>query len=57
MCLRITPSLSFEEAGAVPEAFMTAFDAVVLRGRLAPGEAILLTAGGSGVGTAAAGSD
>ena len=55
MCLRIPPSLSFEEAGAVPEAFMTAFDAVVVRGKLAPGEAILLTAAGSGVGTAAAG--
>jgi NADPH:quinone reductase-like Zn-dependent oxidoreductase len=54
MCLRMPPLLSFEEAGAIPEAFLTAYDALLLRGRLAPGEAVVLTAAGSGVGTAAA---
>src|SRR6185437_754208 len=41
------------EAAAVPEAFVTAYDALVVRGRLAPGERVLVHAAGSGVGTAA----
>jgi putative PIG3 family NAD(P)H quinone oxidoreductase len=53
LCLRIPPGMSFEDAAAVPEAFLTAFDALFLRGGLIPGEAILLNAAGSGVGTAA----
>jgi NADPH2:quinone reductase len=47
------PSLSLEEAAAIPEAFLTAWDALVARGRLAPGERALIHAVGSGVGTAA----
>jgi NADPH:quinone reductase len=39
-------------AAAVPEVFTTAFDNLFLRGRLAPGEAVLLHGGSSGVGTA-----
>jgi putative PIG3 family NAD(P)H quinone oxidoreductase len=39
-------------AGAVPEAFVTAYDALFVRGRLAPGERVLVHAVGSGVGTA-----
>jgi NADPH2:quinone reductase len=54
LCLAIPPGLSFEEAAAVPEAFLTAYDALFLRGGLRPGEAVLLHAAGSGVGTAAA---
>jgi NADPH:quinone reductase-like Zn-dependent oxidoreductase len=45
--------MSFENAAAVPEAFLTAYDALVLRARLTAGEAVLLHAAGSGVGTAA----
>jgi NADPH:quinone reductase-like Zn-dependent oxidoreductase len=53
LCLRIPPGMSFEDAAAVPEAFLTAFDALCLRGGLTPGEAVLVNAAGSGVGTAA----
>jgi putative PIG3 family NAD(P)H quinone oxidoreductase len=41
------------EAGAVPEVFMTAFDAVFLQEALVEGETLLVHAVGSGVGTAA----
>jgi NADPH2:quinone reductase len=54
LCLRVPPGMSFEDAAAVPEAFLTAYDALFLRGGLRPGEAVLLHAAGSGVGTAAA---
>ncbi len=40
-------------AAAIPEVFLTAYDALVLQGRLAPGEVALIHAVGSGVGTAA----
>jgi len=53
LCLRIPPGMSFEDAAAVPEAFLTAYDALFLRGALRPGEAVLLHAAASGVGTAA----
>ncbi len=52
--LPIPDSLSYEAAAAVPEAFLTAYDALVTRGRLATGERVLVHAVGSGVGTAAA---
>lgn len=45
--------LGFVEAAAIPEAFLTAYDAMVLQGGLAPGESVLVHAVGSGVGTAA----
>jgi NADPH:quinone reductase len=54
MCVRIPPGLSWEEAASIPEAFMTAFDALFERGRLVAGESVLLHAAASGVGTAAA---
>jgi NADPH:quinone reductase len=44
--------LDEQEAAAVPEAFVTAYDALLVRGRLAPGETVLVHAAGSGVGTA-----
>ena len=53
LCLRVPPGMSFEDAAAVPGAFLTAYDALFLRGNLKPGEAVLLHAAASGVGTAA----
>lgn len=52
--LPIPEDLSYAEAAAIPEAFLTAYDALVTRGRLQPGERVLIHAAGSGVGTAAA---
>src|SRR5262249_12593293 len=49
----IPPGLDFVEAAAVPEAFITAHDALVTQGGLCPGERVLVHAAGSGVGTAA----
>jgi NADPH:quinone reductase len=50
----VPEGLDLVEAAAIPEAFFTAFDALVLQGRLGPGERVLVHAVGSGVGTAAA---
>ena len=50
----IPERLSFEEAAAVPEVFITAHDALFTQGRLRTGERVLIHAVGSGVGTAAA---
>jgi NADPH2:quinone reductase len=52
--LPIPDGLSYAEAAAIPEAFLTAYDALVTRGRLRAGERVLIHAVGSGVGTAAA---
>ena len=49
----IPDGMSFEDAGAVPEAFITAHDAMVAQGELRGGETLLVHAAGSGVGTAA----
>ncbi len=54
LCIPVPPRLGWDGAGAVPEAFLTAFDALFLRGGLEPGETVLLHAAASGVGTAAA---
>ncbi|MBX7097901.1 MAG: NAD(P)H-quinone oxidoreductase [Myxococcaceae bacterium] len=51
--LRIPAGLDFSSAAAIPEAFATAFDALVLQGGLAAGQSALIHAAGSGVGTAA----
>ena len=53
LAVPIPANLGFVEAAAVPEAFLTAHDALVTQGRLAPGERVLIHAAGSGVGTAA----
>jgi putative PIG3 family NAD(P)H quinone oxidoreductase len=50
--VRVPASLSDVDAAAVPEAFVTAYDALVVRGGLQPGERVLISAAGSGVGTA-----
>ena len=44
--------MSFTDAAAVPEAFLTAWDAMVARRGLTSGEVVLVHAAGSGVGTA-----
>jgi putative PIG3 family NAD(P)H quinone oxidoreductase len=51
--VRIPEGLSFNEAASLPEAFITAYDAMVTQARLAAGETVLIHAAGSGVGTAA----
>lgn len=53
VAVRSPASLSAEEAGAVPEAFMTAYDALFRQAGLGLGESVLIHAVGSGVGTAA----
>ena len=52
--LAVPDGLSFAEAAAIPEVFLTAWDALVARGKLKAGERVLIHAVGSGVGTAAA---
>jgi NADPH2:quinone reductase len=52
--LAVPEGLPFAEAAAIPEVFLTAWDALVARGRLRAGERLLIHAVGSGVGTAAA---
>lgn len=46
-------NLSFVEAAAIPEVFMTAYQTLFWLGKLKKGEHVLIHAGGSGVGTAA----
>jgi len=46
--------MAFFEAAAVPEAFITAWDALIDQCHLAAGDVLLVHAAGSGVGTAAA---
>jgi putative PIG3 family NAD(P)H quinone oxidoreductase len=50
---RIPENLSWTEAAAVPEVFITAHDALFTQAHLQPGEYLLIHAAGSGVGTAA----
>lgn len=50
---RIPGNLSFTGAAAIPEAFITAHDAVFTQARLKDGETLLIHAVGSGVGLAA----
>jgi putative PIG3 family NAD(P)H quinone oxidoreductase len=51
--LPVPAGLDWPAAAAIPEAFLTAYDALAIRGRLAAGERVLIHAVGSGVGTAA----
>jgi len=53
LSLRIPENLTFEEAAAIPEAFLTAHDALSLQLALKARERVLIHAVGSGVGTAA----
>jgi NADPH:quinone reductase-like Zn-dependent oxidoreductase len=45
--------MSFEDAAAIPEVFLTAYDAMFAQLRMIAGETLLIHAVGSGVGTAA----
>lgn len=51
--MRVPEGLSLRDAAAIPEAFVTAWDALVLQGGLVAGSTALIHAVGSGVGTAA----
>jgi putative PIG3 family NAD(P)H quinone oxidoreductase len=51
--VRMPEGLAFAEGAAIPEAFVTAYDAMVVQGELSAGETVLVHAAGSGVGTAA----
>jgi len=53
LCMRLSPGMTWEAAAAIPEAFVTAYDALFRLGSLCAGEVALVEAAGSGVGTAA----
>ena len=52
LILRVPEPVSLADAAAIPEVFMTAFDALVVQGGLTSGRTALIHAGASGVGTA-----
>jgi len=49
---RVPHNVTLREAAALPEAFQTAYDALYVRGRFAPGKSVLVHAVGSSVGLA-----
>ncbi|HEY8123575.1 MAG TPA: NAD(P)H-quinone oxidoreductase [Myxococcota bacterium] len=51
--MKLPPALSFEEAAAIPEVFLTVFLNVFQLAQLQGGGALLVHGGGSGIGTAA----
>ena len=51
--MRIPQDLSWAEAAAIPNVFVTAHDALVTNAAVSAGEAVMVTAAPSGVGTAA----
>ena len=51
--MAVPPSLSIQEAGAIPETLMTVWHNVFERGALKPGETLLIHGGSSGIGTMA----
>lgn len=53
LLLPVPKSLAIEDAAAIPEVFITAFDALVVQGGLTASRTALVHAGASGVGTAA----
>lgn len=53
MAMRIPANLTFEQAAAIPEVFLTSYLNLFLFGHLQSGETALIHAGASGVGTAA----
>jgi len=52
-CLAVPGNLSFEEAAGLPETVFTVWHNVFERGRLQPGETLLVHGGSSGIGTTA----
>lgn len=53
LAMRLPGALSWEQGAAIPEAYLTAFDALFAQAELRPGEALLIHAVASGVGLAA----
>jgi tumor protein p53-inducible protein 3 len=53
LLMPIPDGWSLEEAGAMPEVFLTAFVNIFMEAGFQPGETVLIHGGGSGVGTAA----
>ena len=53
MLMPVSTTMTMEEAAGIPEAFLTAWQALVWQAKLRKGEAVLIHAGASGVGTAA----
>ena len=51
--MAVPPQLSMLEAGAIPETLMTVWHNVFERGKLSPGETLLIHGGSSGIGTMA----
>ena len=51
--MRVPDGMSWASAAAIPNVFVTAHDALVTNGVAAAGESVMVTAGPSGVGTAA----
>jgi putative PIG3 family NAD(P)H quinone oxidoreductase len=51
--ITVPPTLSMQEAGAIPETLMTVWHNVFERGALKPGETLLIHGGSSGIGTMA----
>jgi NADPH:quinone reductase len=51
--MRVPDGMAWAEAATIPNVFVTAHDALVSNAAVKPGEAVLVTAGSSGVGTAA----
>jgi NADPH:quinone reductase-like Zn-dependent oxidoreductase len=51
--MRIPAAMSWAEAASIPNVYVTAHDALVTNAAVRPGESVMVTAGPSGVGTAA----
>jgi NADPH2:quinone reductase len=51
--MRVPAGMSWAEAASIPNVFVTAHDALVTNAAVRPGESVMVTAGPSGVGTAA----
>jgi NADPH2:quinone reductase len=53
LCMKVPAALTWEQAAAIPEAFLTAYDAMYRQAGLQRDECLLVQAAGSGVGIAA----
>lgn len=53
LCLPIPKGLTLVQAAAIPETFFTVWHNMFMRGRLQPGECVLIHGGTSGIGSAA----
>ena len=53
MAMLIPENIGFDQMAAVPEVFLTAYQALIWHAKLRPNETVLIHAGASGVGTAA----